>query len=425
MKRNMLILLSTLSWALAASADGPQVHRLFGETTAPASQPAALPPGHPAIGQPEGLPAGHPALPAGHPAIPPGAENHSAQPGANTPSPELPAGHPDLAQLTRKDDPNAPKGVSVFAMQKTRDGSPIAGDTVTLELYDNDVPVKRFEAKLDDKGAAFFGNLPLEKSFQPVVRILHAGVLFAGVGQNIDAEHPRQNVAVAVYDSTDQEPAWRVKMRHFIVEPSKEGLHVIEMVALENPGDRVWTGRVMDSVHLSVALPIPTGAQHLELGQGFTEGQVTVVEGKVIDHLPLAPGQPRYEMAYTIPASNGRAQIVATSSVPVDNTMLVIPDDGTLVETSDLKPGGTADMGNGKRRTFIGGAVAANQTVTVSVGNLAVAPSRAGEKAATPAAASWAPKIAGGSAVVLLLGGVLVIFLKPRAKASIKVAPRA
>jgi hypothetical protein len=340
----------------------------------------------------------------------------------------LPSGHPDISKLQQ----SAFGTLTIKAVQGTEGGPKPVGDKVTVELYNSGHAINTAEAVLDADGSLVAENVPIGVPVQPVVKIAHAGAEYQGVGEVLEAAHPKQTIEVAVYETTEQEPAWTVKMRHVMLRPGHEPdtITVIEMLALENPADRAWLGKAnpADGKRVTLELPLPAGARDIQLSGALHECCASVKYGKVINTMALVPGATEVQVSYVLPVAEGRAELTVTAPTSTGHLMLFGPDDGSTVTGEGLIAAGSANMapGQGPTRYFMLPGMQAGKTLRVALAGIPKTKAAAATTEATvdetvkppqqPAKASSLAALVGGACAVILVGGVLAIFLKPAAK---------
>ena len=125
--------------------------------------------------------------------------------------------------------------IAIQAIQGTKGGPKVGGDPVTIELFGKGGKLDTIDAQLDEHGVATLEGLPLAAHFVPKVTVKHAGVSYEAVGQPMDAARPSQKITVTVHETSDREPDWQVQMWHIMLHPTEEGIHVSEMLAVDNP----------------------------------------------------------------------------------------------------------------------------------------------------------------------------------------------
>lgn len=321
--------------------------------------------------------------------------------------PQLPPGHPDLSQLQQANEPALPPGhpalgssgtattqpafggaIKVHAVQATPGGPAIGGDPVTVELFSRGQPLDASTAKLGADGKLNVAGLPIRFGVQALVRVTHGGVVFSAISNAIDPEHPIQNLDVPVYESTTTAPDWSIQMRHVMVHPVAGGLEVTEMLAISTPGDHAWVG---NNDHITMQIPLASGAVNLKVAGGLTDAAVKIIDGKLVSRQPLLPGEDRYQLQYTIPATNGAAALNVIAPGKVGHVLVFIPDDGTTITTSGLQAMGSQQMdeSGAKTRYYMATSLEAGQSVALTVTGLKSAAT--GGQPATRPAASAAP----------------------------------
>jgi len=129
-------------------------------------------------------------------------------------------------------------------------------------------------------------------------------------------------------------------MRHVIVEPTREGLNVTEMISVFNPTDHAWTGRAAGTgAPVTLELALPPTATCLKAGGAFREGHVKVENGKLFCLMPLLPGGADFQVHYMIPAmDNDRAEVPLWAPAATSSLFVFLPQDGTVVTSGELKP---------------------------------------------------------------------------------------
>jgi hypothetical protein len=101
----------------------------------------------------------------------------------------------------------------------------------------------------------------------------------------------------------------------------------------------------------------------------------------------LLPGEDRYQLEYTIPATNGAAALNVTAPGKVGHVLVFIPDDGTTITTNGLQAMGSQQMGESgaKTRYYMATSLESGQSVALTVTGLKSATS-GGQPATRPAA---------------------------------------
>jgi hypothetical protein len=391
--------LTAAIWALGIAIAHAQ------PTTAPTGSAAALPPGHPDIAS---MPTGaHPALPAGHPDI------STMMSGARAASPQLPPGHPDISgHAPATSQPSAIGTLTIRAIQRTHGGPPTSGDAVTIELFHRGQALNRIETHLDDTGTVVLDDVPVSYGVQPVVKVSHGGLEYQTLGQLMDREHPNLQMDVHVYATTEQPPAWRFPARHIMVHPDEHGLHVTEMLIVENPTDRTWRGTEdADGKRATFALPVTPGIAGVQLNSGFDAAKM--VDDKLINFGPLMPGRSQYQFGYVVPVTEGKAKITLGTTAEMGHLMVFLPDDGSAVSAHGLQELGVSTTDQGNMRYYKAGPLSAGQQVSLTLSGVRLDAAHEAAPVAASAVTSMLPKVvAGAGGVIVILFGAAFMFIK-------------
>jgi hypothetical protein len=421
-------------------------------------KPAPLPPGHPKVPGAENqpaLPPGHPKVPGAdeQPPLPPG---HPKVPGANDPKPGLPPGHPPMPAGQSGNVGNLPAGhpavtpvttapggkgsITIKVVQGTRGARAVGADAVGVEYYGAQGElVARSAGRVSDKGDVTVRDVPLAQPVQPLITVTHAGVAYRTPASVMDARTPEQEVEVAVYEVTDQEPAWEVRMRHVILEPRPDGLAVTEMISVFNPADRAWTGAAGGGnggagKPTTLAITLPAGATDVKAGSPPADVG-TFADGRVVYAAAMVPGATDYQIRYVLPAKDDAAEVTLVAPAATGSLFVFLPDDGTTVTSAALKKVETKPgmKLRANSRFYTAAPQKAGERLSFTVSGLraakpaAAAPPRdddglatTGEPAAPPADASGIPEVAKmvatvGVATVLVTGVAYIVLKSPKA----------
>jgi hypothetical protein len=362
------------------------------DTTTP--PPAnSLPPGHPSLPSQSNaeLPAGHPSLPG---------QNQGG----------LPPGHPSLnGGATSR--PASQWGTLILrTYQGTQGGPAIGEEPVTVEFYYRGQLVSKQDGKLDSTGAAVFQKIPLATPCQPLVKVKHGGIEYAAIGEILHGFHSTETLEMNVFESTDQVPQWAIQMRHLMIEPKPEGLHVIEMVAFQNPSDKSWLGTPHpDGTKTTFSVNLPAGVKDVKF-EGPSDG-IKIEPGALVAVTPMQPGTCQLQYSYTIPAGpDGKVTLPIVATANIGRLMCFVAGNGATATAEGLNTAGTQSMENGgKAQIFSANDVKPGQKASLTV-VLPKATKASAEQKKTDSA-FVAKVVAGvGGGIVLIAGTGYVLF---------------
>lgn len=317
--------------------------------------------------------------------------------------------------------------LAIRAVQGTPGGPPIIDAAVEVQLYHRGMLVESIQTRLDAHGVVMLEDLPLAMDVQPIVLVTHADLVYQKVGAVMDRRNPEQSIEVTCYEVTDEEPLWKVRMRHVMVSSApdgSDGLHVTEVMMVENPGDRTWAGTLRPSLDrpVTTAFILPDGAMGVSLGRGFHDWCCTTLDEQsgtsarygsrhaLLNHLPIMPGSTEMIFSYIVPARRGIADIDITAPAApggVDHLMVLVPDGLETSSVEGLHASGTDMMGEKAVRRFMAAGLGSGDRVALRVAGL----SSSGDSAV--ATAEFAKAAAGIGVIALLIGAVWMIFIRP------------
>lgn len=325
---------------------------------------------------------------------------------------ELPPGHPVLPHSSAATMPASAMGtLQVNVKQRTANAPSPAGDKVTVHFYQGEKVIKHAEVEVDVRGIAIVTDIPLTREpVQAMVIVRHGQISYQAISGIMNSGMPSSEVEVPVYEATKEAPAWRIPMRHLIATQTPQGVRVVEMLAVDNPSDRTWTGSDEHEEGATLVLRLPVGATGIQAGDGFSEDSLHFHNGTLLNVSPMTPGLTTYQFAYFIPVEDGKVHIPVTSPVATQQLMVFVPDDGTQIKTNGLQVAKESrKTEDGMMRMLSAAGLPGGQVASVTIIG---APDTV---IASSPNESWSlPQILGVTTVsIVLVGGIAFMLLKP------------
>ena len=259
--------------------------------------------------------------------------------------------------------------ISVQVVQGTKDGPKITGGRASVELFRRGPEPEVIEVDLDAHGVALLENLSLASPFQPRVTIEYAGASYQAVGERMTPTQSTQKINVTVYETTDKRPELAIKMRHIRAIATPEGLRVEDILVVNNPADRTWTGSPgADGKPRTMWVGLPAGATDLKMEGGFHSCCARVIDGKLVSSSPLAPGLLQCRVMYLLPGADSQARMEIDVPVPVGTMILMVPQSQAHNATIEGLERGGIFPGDGKpMQSFVGRGIAPGQKVVLTM----------------------------------------------------------
>ncbi|MCG3180788.1 MAG: hypothetical protein BIFFINMI_03151 [Phycisphaerae bacterium] len=278
-----------------------------------------------------------------------------------------------------------PGTLLVMVQQGTKGAPAIAGGQVAVDLVHGRQSHWHKTAELREDGRVLLEQIPITLPIQPQVTFAYKGIDYTLVGKAMTPGAPDGVVRITVFEPTETEPAWVVKMHHIIITPTPDGqaYRVEESLVVENPDDHTWIGRPDGhGGHVTMRRALP---ENLDNKPEFVSDQ------------PLLGGTSNFKLGYVIPVRDRKAALRVPMVAPTRQVeVMVTADEGTQVEAVDLTPDPSMNQMTG-RECYKATDLATGQTVGVSL--------------ALPAAKAVATA-AGGSPLrkmLALIGGAIVL----------------
>jgi hypothetical protein len=214
-----------------------------------------------------------------------------------------------------------------------------------------------------------------------VISVLHGGVEQQMVGPPMHKYQPAVEVEMAVYEVTNEKPAWTTGMRHVslkgVAMDGGVGVNVTEVMGVYNPLDRAWAGEDVGGRMRTVAVTLPAGARDVQFGQGMLEAGAVLVDGVLVRGGAMLPGAAQCVFGYTMPTSGGRAKVSFVAPAKTTLFVLYVPGDWKVEKVDGLEVGqASGSKGDAGQRLLKAKALKAGQVVSVELSGVAVAPEK-------------------------------------------------
>lgn len=230
--------------------------------------------------------------------------------------------------------------ISGKLVNRTPNGDGVAGQTVELIAYDGEKQTGSWSATSGADGSFAFEGLPTSGQSY-FVTVNYKGAYYYSEVIDLSAQPKWENLELAVYDTTEDPKDISISRSHIIVDfdGSNQYLVILEALVVSNTGDRAYVGAQenADGKRETLRMPLPEGAMHVRLGEGFIEGSVRVEDAVVIDTQAVPPGSRQLVMNYFLPYQRPNAAAKWTPAYPTAKTSLVIKDVGQQVAFEGFK----------------------------------------------------------------------------------------
>jgi hypothetical protein len=269
--------------------------------------------------------------------------------------------------------PAPQEGEAVIVGQVTNgtpDGALPVDLPVVLHVFSGMEERESYTTTLAADGSFRFDGLALEEGESFVVRVAYQDVTYVSDLGAFEAGQQELSLPVTIYETTEDAAAVLVTQLHIFMTGSGDWLQVGEYYLISNTGDRTYIG-VEDSEagrRVTLTVTSPAGAENARfedagLGERFLER-----EADFADTEPILPGTATAEVLfnYDLPYREG-LRVTRTFDVPVASVVLVLPDEGMVLEGTGLTSEGTMDTQMGPALSYTAGPLAAGEPLAFTL----------------------------------------------------------
>jgi len=304
--------------------------------------------------------------------------------GSETPAATLPEGISAVAEVSGKvlngttQQPMANLAISLRRFEGTQELDPLTGQT-------------------DSQGRFQFDGVEFSPQRAVIIEADYLGVsYFSEVAQALAGESTLE-LNVTLYDTTRDATGISIDRLHLFLEPvaGQDVVRVGALALLSNSDSHALAAA--GTGEGTLFFDLPKAAVNLQMQEGELGGRYIQTETGFADTLAVIPGQGSHQVVFSFDIPYTRsAKLEFPVRYPVSGEIIVVPD-GMRVESEALQDSGVRQIEGVAYRTYSGGALAAGQTLTLTL-------------AGKPAAASNAAGAEGNVLIIaaVVLGGVLI-----------------
>jgi hypothetical protein len=223
----------------------------------------------------------------------------------------------------------------------TVQGKSVAGSVVELIAYDGQTQKAVLSTTAAADGTFEFSNLPMTGQ-KYILTTVFDNVRYYGDEIDLAAGPAEYQAELRVFDATEDDTDITISRSHMIVDidPGNKMLIMLEAFVVTNRGDRAFVGSKGDSADPSaretLRLRLPEGAMHVRFNDGLLEDQASVVDGVLVDTMPVIPGSRQVVINYFIPYEENAAGVKRALDYGVAQTSIVIKDVGEEISFEGL-----------------------------------------------------------------------------------------
>ena len=210
----------------------------------------------------------------------------------------------------------------------------------------------------------------------PEGRVFLAGTDFASgtYGSDIvtvDPATPDLQLQITVFDSTTDVSLLTTDRVHIFFDFTEpQNTQVIEVFIISNPSKQAVVAPVQDGT--IVTFPLPQGYTNLQFQDGELGDRYVEVTQGFADKMTVNPGVGEYQVifAFQMPY-NRKLDFVQPMFLPTNAVVVMVPESGVKVDSSQLQDGGTRDFQGSTYHMYNGSSFIAGSSLEFTVsGNI-------------------------------------------------------
>ena len=236
---------------------------------------------------------------------------------------------------------------------KGADRTPAAGIPISLHLVRQDQELPGTTVSSGADGSFRFTGVAAEPGVQHYLSTEYEGAFYTEGPLDV-AGKQAVTQDLQVYDVGREFDAVHVLNHHIIVERKDDGLHVNEIMILQNGAATAYLGVGANHARASGArLGLPASIKDFHAGVGGDDETVQVQGRELTSLRPIPPGQHPISFTYHVPLS-GRMDLSHRLYFPTHTFVVMVDDPKLRLESPMLKNDGPREQG-GKTYTLYSG----------------------------------------------------------------------
>lgn len=207
--------------------------------------------------------------------------------------------------------------------------SPIANQTVTLQVSQGSNARDLTTATTDANGSFRFSNLSTEKTLKYAVYANYQGAHYTSALVDF-ANSKEQQVSMKLYEATNSTESLVIVRATVMIKPveaQKDFFTVSEVYAVKNLSPKTYVGSLDTSQGKPNAFffSLPKGAKNISLNNGFSGYTVVQVEQGFATNAAIPPGNSEFTFSFDVPYTGTEFDFGYKTYYPTVSLMMLVP----------------------------------------------------------------------------------------------------
>lgn len=249
---------------------------------------------------------------------------------------------------------------------KGADRAPVANQRVTLHVVRGSEEVPGATKSTGADGRVRFENIPGGNGLEFYMATEYEGAFYTEgpMQPGPDGSYRQEMTVFAVGKEIDK---IEVSNHHVIVQRKDDGLHVNEILVVQNAADTAYLGIGANHAENSgIRLGLPASIKGFEPGMGGEEGTLVAQGRELMSLRPIPPGQRPLSFSYHVPLS-GRMDLSHRFYFPTGTFVVMIDDPRLKLDSKALTYSGSREQGGKKYEMYTASNLATGTEVKIRV----------------------------------------------------------
>ncbi|MGE5225004.1 MAG: c-type cytochrome [Omnitrophica WOR_2 bacterium] len=246
-------------------------------------------------------------------------------------------------------------------------GSIPAGLEVNLHGFDSMQIVITDTAKAQADGSYTFNDVPMKVGRIFLTSTSYGSASYGSEIATVEKGTNKFNLDIKVYDTTTDTSALSADRMHIFFDFSRPGIvQVIQLFIISNPGSKTVTSDKPGGPVMKFTLP--EGATNLQFQDGAIGQRYIKTADGFADTQAVNPGAGAYQVLYAYDMPYNRKLVLKQPiTFPVGATVVLLPESGYQLKSSQLSDGGTKDFQGTSYHMYTGNSLKAGDTLDLTL----------------------------------------------------------
>jgi len=246
------------------------------------------------------------------------------------------------------------------------DRQPVAGQSVTLHVVRGSEEMPGATRTTGADGSVRFQNLPDGNNLEYYVATEYKSAFYTE-GPLRPGPDGKWSQDLTVFDVGKEIDKVQVSNHHIIVERKDDGLHVNEIMIIENSAPTAYLGiGANHAENAGMRLGLPTSIKSFQAGMGADDGSLVAQGREMMSLRPIPPGQHPLSFSYSVPLS-GRMDLSHRLYFPTGTFVVMIDDPRLKLVSKSLTYANSREQGGKKYEMYTGSNLGIGDEVEIRV----------------------------------------------------------